>query len=106
MKVPTNEAELKECQVAIDDMVESFNFMKLETEKLGKLLDDSLAVASARQLANDNLITTIKNIHITLNSHNELFHGCTQIEEMMKELAKFILSSEAIKSGVRQNAVN
>ena len=106
MKVPTNETELKECQIAIDEMVNSFEFMKSESEKLGKLLDDSLKINSALQTSNDNLMTTIKNIHINLNANNECFTGNVQIEEMMKELAKFIMSGEAIKAGVRQNAIN
>lgn len=106
MKVPTNENEMRECQAAIDDMINSFEFMKTEVSKLEVLLDDSLKINSTLKIAGDNLIAAIKNIHITLNANNECFNGNAQVEEMMRDLAKFIMSNEAIKAGVRSNAIN
>jgi hypothetical protein len=99
MRVPTNETELKETQIAIDEMVANFEFYKKEVEKLGNLVDANLKVNAGLQIAIDNLMTTIKNIHIVLNEDN-----AEKIEEMRRELGKFILSGEAIKSGVRENA--
>lgn len=99
IKAPKNEAELKECQDAIDEMVKNFQEYKREVYKLGEQLSVAEGIIAAKQFAIDNLMTTIKNVHITLNTDNQV-----QIDEMRKELAKFILSNEAIKSGVRQNA--
>lgn len=106
MKLPTNETELKEFQEKVDTMVQAFNDYKLQVAVLDDKLNTSLGFNGALQIALDNLMGVIKNVHITLNANNELFTGNDQIEEMMQELSKFIISSESIKSGVRQNAIN
>jgi hypothetical protein len=101
LTLPKDEKELAEFQNTIDEMINSFNEYKKETAVLSTKLDDALGTLAAKQIALDNLMTTIKNIHITLNTDNPV-----QIDEMRKELAKFIISNEAIRSGVRQNAIN
>ena len=96
--LPTNEKELKEFQTKVDDMVNAFNEHKLYTEKLERITDRLSTSAEKLVIANNNMSQIIKNIHITLNANNELFSGNIQIEEMMKEISKFVIALEAKKS--------
>lgn len=97
--LPSNEAELAQFQKDVDTMVESFNAYKKEVERLEKLLNDSILINERINATNLNLVESLKNINMILNANNELFIGNSQVENMMRELSKFILSNESIKAG-------
>lgn len=100
LKLPNNEQELAQFQKDVDVMVNCFNEYKKEVERLEKLLNDSILVNERINTANVHLVESLKNINMILNANNELFIGNSQVENMMKELSKFIVSSESIKAGV------
>ena len=90
----------------LETVKNAFEMYKKEVDILSEQLDTALGLVATKQLAIDNLTTTIKHIHMTLNANNHLFDGNADIDGLVRELAKFIISSEAIKSGVRKNAIN
>lgn len=67
-------------------------------------LKDNVETAKHLNEANDALILIIKNVHICLSAHKELWEGVSDIEGLNAELSKFIMSGVAIKSGVRNHA--
>ena len=99
LTLPSNEAELAQFQKDVDTMVESFNAYKKEVERLEKLLNDSILINERINATNLNLVESLKNINMILKANNELFIGNSQVENMMRELSKFILSNESIKAG-------
>lgn len=91
-----------------------------EINLLGKVVTESLdtankAVAQSEEFSahaasceqtNLDLVQTIKNIHIVLNSKMDMFKDDIKMQELMSHLAVFIASPATIKAGVMKNATN
>ena len=86
---------------SIDTMVTSLDTMKLQVENLSHTCEKFKKIAEDNEKACVDLTTTIKNIHIALNANRETL--TPELEALATELGKFVMSSGALKAGVKSN---
>lgn len=97
--ITKRDAAIAEVITSIKGLVSAFNDTKNEVKKLETESNNAVLIADQYLKASDELIATIKNIHIALNAQDE-----KDLEELRKELGKFILTPAAIESGARREA--
>ncbi len=97
-------AVVKRVQNVIDELVEANQEALQVAKDANANADEYEKQCNNLNKSNQGLVEALKNVHIVLGSKIDLFKDDEGMNELMKELGKFIMSSGAIKSGVVKNA--
>lgn len=78
--------------------------MKETFKNLTGVAEGSQKMALELQAASDDLIVTIKNIHLALSANLHKLNDCPDLVDLNKQLGIFIMSPIAIEAGIRAHA--
>lgn len=97
---------VKQVQKAIDDLTKGFQQAMVAAESAQKVADDYSGQVSILVRSNAELQGAIKDIHLLLNAKKDLWENDTEMQSLVTELGKHVMSSSAIKAGVIDEAQN
>ena len=97
--------QIKLIQGAMDDFVDVINKQSAQLKENVVSIDEAKKQIVNLTAGSVGLADTIKAIHLLLGRKKDLFKDDKQMNELMNELATFVVSSGAIKLGVLSHAM-
>ena len=91
---------VEKIQKAIDEFVLIIQKQEKELKRNVETMDNSAKEIQALLGHVTGLANIIKGVYRVVQSKHELWHGDKEMEELNKNLATFVVSSDAIKLGV------
>jgi len=96
----------EEVQKEFDALTDACNKQSTELKANGVAMEEAKMQIVNLTAGSVGLAGTIKAIHLLLGRKSDLFKDDKQMNELMREIATFVVSSGAIKLGVLSHAMD